>query len=64
MDPSKTDRSLYERGLEVRRDVLGAEHVDSSLQTASDFILPMQAARHRVLLGGRVGARRTRSAPA
>jgi 4-carboxymuconolactone decarboxylase len=42
MDPSEPDRSVYERGLEVRRDVLGAEHVDRSLQTASDFSLPMQ----------------------
>lgn len=42
MDPSEPDRSLYERGLEVRRHVLGAEHVDRSLQTASDFSFPMQ----------------------
>jgi 4-carboxymuconolactone decarboxylase len=42
MDSSKTDRSLYERGLEVRRDVLGAGHVDRSLESASDFSLPMQ----------------------
>jgi 4-carboxymuconolactone decarboxylase len=42
MDPSETNRSLYERGLEVRREVLGAEHVDRSLQNASEFSLPMQ----------------------
>jgi 4-carboxymuconolactone decarboxylase len=42
MDPSETNRSLYERGLEVRREVLGAEHVDRSLENASEFSLPMQ----------------------
>ncbi len=42
MDPSETARSLYERGLEVRREVLGAEHVDRALQDASEFSLPMQ----------------------
>jgi 4-carboxymuconolactone decarboxylase len=32
----------FEEGLEVRRAVLGAEHVDRSLEQASDFMLPMQ----------------------
>jgi 4-carboxymuconolactone decarboxylase len=32
----------FERGLEVRRAVLGAEHVDRSLERASDFMRPMQ----------------------
>jgi 4-carboxymuconolactone decarboxylase len=32
----------FERGLEVRREVLGAEHVDRSLARASDFMRPMQ----------------------
>jgi 4-carboxymuconolactone decarboxylase len=32
----------FERGLEVRREVLGAEHVDRSLANASDFMRPMQ----------------------
>ncbi len=32
----------FERGLEVRRDVLGGEHVDRSLAAASDFMRPMQ----------------------
>jgi 4-carboxymuconolactone decarboxylase len=34
--------STYDRGLEVRRDVLGADHVDRSLQNASEFTRPMQ----------------------
>ena len=33
---------LFERGLEVRREVLGAEHVDRSLAAASDVMRPMQ----------------------
>ena len=32
----------FEAGLEVRREVLGAEHVDRSLAAASDFMRPMQ----------------------
>ena len=32
----------FERGLEVRRAVLGAEHVDRSLEQASSFMRPMQ----------------------
>lgn len=32
----------FEQGLEVRRAVLGTEHVDRSLAAASDFMRPMQ----------------------
>jgi len=32
----------YEHGLEVRRAVLGREHVDRSLEQASEFMRPMQ----------------------
>lgn len=42
MGPSEGDGTTYERGLEVRREVLGAEHVDRSLQNASDFARPIQ----------------------
>lgn len=42
MEPSESDRAMYERGLQVRREVLGAEHVDRSLSTASEFSRPMQ----------------------
>ena len=34
--------NLYERGLGVRRDVLGAEHVDRSLGAATEFSRPLQ----------------------
>ncbi|HUA03204.1 MAG TPA: carboxymuconolactone decarboxylase family protein [Solirubrobacteraceae bacterium] len=42
MERSDSDRTTYDRGLEVRREVLGADHVDRSLQQASDFSRPMQ----------------------
>src|SRR5437867_4230111 len=37
-----TDKTLLETGLQTRRDVLGAEHVDRSLAQASDFARPRQ----------------------
>jgi 4-carboxymuconolactone decarboxylase len=36
------DKQQFEQGLETRRAVLGAEHVDRSLAQASDFMRPMQ----------------------
>lgn len=33
---------LFQRGLEIRRTVLGAEHVDKQLAAADDFNRPMQ----------------------
>jgi len=33
---------LYERGLELRKQVLGAEHVDNSIANADDFTRPLQ----------------------
>lgn len=33
---------LYDRGLKVRREVLGAEYVDKQLAAADDFNRPMQ----------------------
>jgi 4-carboxymuconolactone decarboxylase len=37
-----TDRSRYEEGMRVRREVLGPEHVERSLARATDFTRPMQ----------------------
>ena len=36
------DKALYDKGLAVRREVLGAEYVDKSLATATPFNKPMQ----------------------
>jgi 4-carboxymuconolactone decarboxylase len=33
---------MYDKGLEIRRDVLGAEHVDKAIATADDFNGVMQ----------------------
>jgi 4-carboxymuconolactone decarboxylase len=37
-----TNKDLYAQGLETRRAVMGNEHVDRSLNSASDFSRPMQ----------------------
>jgi len=33
---------LFEKGLKVRREVLGADYVDNSIKNADEFNLPMQ----------------------
>jgi 4-carboxymuconolactone decarboxylase len=33
---------VFERGLEIRKSILGAEFVENSFKTADDFNLPMQ----------------------
>ena len=37
MPSDETHEETYEQGLKVRREVLGADHVDRSLAQASDF---------------------------
>jgi 4-carboxymuconolactone decarboxylase len=39
-DPQKSD--LFERGLQVRREVLGADYVDGSMRNANDFMMSFQ----------------------
>lgn len=36
------NKELFEKGLETRRAVLGAEHVDRSLKSADSFTMPLQ----------------------
>jgi 4-carboxymuconolactone decarboxylase len=36
------DKELFDKGLKVRRDVLGADYVDKAIATATDFNRPMQ----------------------
>lgn len=38
------DDALFEKGLPIRREVLGAEYVDSSLAKADDFMMAFQRA--------------------
>ena len=33
---------LFERGLKIRKSVLGAEHVDKAIAAADDFNMPLQ----------------------
>jgi 4-carboxymuconolactone decarboxylase len=40
-DPT-THEETYERGLDMRRQVLGAEHVARSLENATEFTRPVQ----------------------
>src|SRR5215471_2276891 len=42
MRRSPVDRSLFERGLKTRKEVVGAAHVEASLAQADDFSMPMQ----------------------
>ena len=39
---AETMNDLFERGLALRREVLGAEYVDKSLQSANDFMMAFQ----------------------
>ena len=36
------DSQLFQKGLKIRKEVLGAEHVQKSLDAATDFSAPMQ----------------------
>ncbi len=42
MPSDKTHEESYQEGLQIRRDVLGAEHVDRSMAQVSDFARPIQ----------------------
>ena len=59
------DQAMYDKGLAVRREVLGAEHVDKAIANAGDFNAPMQDLITEYCWGavwGRPGlARKTRS---
>lgn len=59
------DDELFEQGLQTRREVLGAAHVDTSIAGADDFSRPMQELVTRYCWGdiwNRPGLdRRTRS---
>ena len=36
------DQAMYQKGLSIRRAVLGAEYVDKAISTADDFNRPLQ----------------------
>lgn len=41
-DSKETMGQVFERGLALRREVLGAEYVDGSIQKANDFMMAFQ----------------------
>ena len=42
MELQHTHKETFEDGLAIRKEVLGAAHVERSLANASDFATPMQ----------------------
>jgi 4-carboxymuconolactone decarboxylase len=58
-------KDVFDRGLAIRKEVLGAEFVENSLRTADDFNMPMQELTTEYCWGavwGREGLpRKTRS---
>ena len=36
------DQAMFEKGLSIRREVLGADYVDNAIRTADDFNRPLQ----------------------
>jgi len=59
------EKEMYEKGLKIRREVLGAEFVDNAIASADDFNRPLQEIVTQYCWGeiwGRPGLdRRTRS---
>lgn len=59
------DQEMFEKGLKIRREVLGADHVDKAIASADDFNRPLQELVTQYCWGeiwGRPGLdRRTRS---
>ena len=49
------DKQTFERGLEIRKSVLGAEFVDNAFKSADDFNRPLQELVTEDLLGRGVG---------
>ncbi len=62
---AKGDEALFDKGLPIRRAVLGAEYVDGSMAKADDFMMAFQRATTAIAWGWAWGDptldRRTRS---
>ena len=39
-----SDEALFEKGMPIRREVLGADYVDASMARADDFMMAFQRA--------------------
>lgn len=51
MTDHPTSESLFERGLPIRREVLGAAYVDGSMAKANDFMMAFQHATTEIAWG-------------
>ena len=53
---NETMNGLFDRGLALRRQVLGSEYVDGSLKTANEFMMAFQHITTEWCWGYAVGA--------
>ena len=49
------DKATYDRGLEIRKSVLGNEFVDKAIASADEFNRADAGSDHGILLGLRLG---------
>ena len=61
---SSPSDDAYERGMRIRREVLGDAHVDRAVERTTDFTADFQELITRYALGRDLGAARTRPAHA
>jgi 4-carboxymuconolactone decarboxylase len=54
---AKDDEALFDKGLPIRRAVLGAEYVDGSMAKADDFMMSFQRATTAIAWGWEAGIR-------
>ena len=52
------DKAMHDKGMSVRRKVLGDAYVDAATKNVDDFNRPLQDFRQRILLGCDLGPRR------
>ena len=58
------DKATYDKGLEIRRAVLGEAYVDTALKSADDFNRPLQDLVTEYCWGAVWGGRDCRARPA
>ena len=52
------DQALFDKGMPIRREVLGAEYVDASMAKADDFMMSFQRATTTIAWGWAWATRR------
>jgi 4-carboxymuconolactone decarboxylase len=61
--PMSEDAALFDKGMPIRREVLGADYVDNSMAQADDFMMAFQRATTSWAWGEPTLDRKTRSLP-